>query len=347
MLKRNILVTGCAGFIGSNFVYHYLREHPETTVIGYDNLTYAGNLENLSHIPDNQKNRFVFIKGDICDAGMVEKVFRDNQIDGVVHFAAESHVDRSIEDPQVFLKSNILGSFILLDAARKFWPRETLDSRRFVQISTDEVYGSLGTAGYFTETTPLDPHSPYSASKASADHLASSYHDTFGLPVVITRCSNNYGPYQLPEKLIPLVIMRALKHQHLPVYGDGKQIRDWLYVEDHCNAVDRVFEDGIPGEVYNIGGNNERENIELVRMLVSVLCEETGDEWINEELIRHVADRPGHDRRYAIDSSKIRKELGWIPQTGFQDGIRKTVRWYLENRSWLERVVSGEYRMNY
>ncbi|MFA5295591.1 MAG: dTDP-glucose 4,6-dehydratase [Methanoregulaceae archaeon] len=343
-MMKNILVTGCAGFIGSNFVSHYLTEHPEGNIIGLDNLTYAGNLENLSGIPEDNKKRFVFIKGDICESGTVEEVFRDYQIDGVVHFAAESHVDRSIEDPQVFLKTNILGTFLLLDAARRFWPRKTLDFRRFVQISTDEVYGSLGPAGYFTETTPLDPHSPYSASKASADHLASSYHDTYGLPVMITRCSNNYGPYQFPEKLIPLVIVRALQHEFLPVYGDGKQIRDWLYVIDHCRAVDRVLGNGIPGEVYNIGGNNERENIELVRTLVSVLRDETGDQGINESLIRHVADRPGHDRRYAIDSSKIRRQLGWIPETGFQEGIHKTVRWYLENRGWVERVVTGSYR---
>jgi dTDP-glucose 4,6-dehydratase len=341
-----ILITGCAGFIGSNFVYHFLKEHPDRTIIGYDKLTYAGNLDNLSNISISQKERFKFIKGDVCDAETVETVFRNYQIEGVIHFAAESHVDRSIEDPQVFLKSNILGTYVLLDTARKFWLRKNQldDIHRFVQISTDEVYGSLGDQGYFTEETPLDPHSPYSASKASADLLASSYHDTFGLPVIITRCSNNYGPYQFPEKLIPLVIMRALNHETLPVYGDGKQIRDWLYVEDHCRAVDLAYEQGIPGEVYNIGGNNERENIELVRMLVSVLQRETGDEEINDGLIRHVTDRPGHDRRYAIDSSKIKHELGWSPETGFREGMKKTVLWYLENREWLKRVKSGEYQ---
>jgi dTDP-glucose 4,6-dehydratase len=345
-MTRNILVTGCAGFIGSNFVYQCLKEHPDRTIIGYDKLTYAGNLENLSNIPENHMDRFVFIKGDICDGETVEKVFQDFQVDGVINFAAESHVDRSIEDPTVFLKSNIHGTCVLLGVARKFWLRKNNhdNTHRFVQISTDEVYGSLGSYGYFTETTALDPHSPYSASKASADLLALSYHNTFGLPVVITRCSNNYGPYQFPEKLIPLVIMRALLHETIPVYGGGNQIRDWLYVEDHCRAVDMVYERGKPGQVYNIGGNNERENIELVRILLAVLREETGDKRINEELIRYITDRPGHDRRYAIDSSKIQRELGWTPKTGFQKGIQKTVRWYLDHRVWLDRAVLGTSR---
>lgn len=341
-MMENILVTGCAGFIGSNFVYRFLENHPDRRIIGYDKLTYAGNLDNLSRIPNDQKERFVFVRGDICDAETVDVIFRDYEIEGVIHFAAESHVDRSIKDPQTFLKSNILGTCVLLDTVRKYWTHD--DPHRFVQVSTDEVYGSLGSDGYFTEDTPLDPHSPYSASKASADLLASSYHDTYGVPVIITRCSNNYGPYQFPEKLIPLVIMNALNHETLPVYGDGKQVRDWLYVEDHCSAVDLVHEKGVPGEVYNIGGNNERQNIELVRMLISILHSETGDEGIHEGLIRHVTDRPGHDRRYAIDSSKIQRELGWSPHTAFPEGMKKTVRWYLEDREWLARVKSGEYR---
>jgi len=345
-MTLNILVTGCAGFIGSNFVYHYLKEHPERTIIGLDKLTYAGNMDNLSHIPENQKKRFIFVKGDICDEETVDAVFRRYQIEGVIHFAAESHVDRSIQDPQIFLKSNILGTFVLLDTARKFWLRKHEQGvlNRFVQISTDEVYGSLGPAGYFTEETPLDPHSPYSASKASADLLVKSYHDTYGLPAVITRCSNNYGPYQFPEKLIPLTILQALHHETIPIYGDGKQIRDWLYVEDHCRAVDQVYEKGRPGEVYNIGGNNERRNFELVQMLISLLHHETGDSEITEELIRYVADRPGHDRRYALDTTKIRQELGWIPETEFWEGMQKTVRWYLANRNWLERAISDSTR---
>jgi dTDP-glucose 4,6-dehydratase len=345
-MMANVLVTGCAGFIGSNFIYYFLNKHSDWGIIGFDKLTYAGNLDNLSNIPEAQKERFTFVKGDICDLKMVEQVFRDHPITAVIHFAAESHVDRSIADPSVFLKSNILGTYSLLDTARKFWKGENQarDVCRFIQISTDEVYGSLGSDGYFTEQTPLAPHSPYSASKASADLLAMSYHDTYGLPVIVTRCSNNYGPYQFPEKLIPMVIMRSLDHAKLPVYGDGKQVRDWLHVDDHCRAIDLSLERGIPGEVYNIGGNNEQDNIGLVRMLVNLLREETGDEKIHEGLIQHVADRPGHDRRYAIDSSKSRKDLGWAPEIGFVDGMKKTVRWYLENRKWLERVKSGKYR---
>jgi dTDP-glucose 4,6-dehydratase len=345
-MQTNLLVTGCAGFIGSNFIYHILNEHPDWTIIGFDKLTYAGNLDNLSDIPKNQKNRFIFIRGDICNEVTVNGVFRNYEIDGVIHFAAESHVDRSIEDPQIFLRSNILGTFVLLEAARKVWLKGNSEDavHRFVYISTDEVYGSLGSDGYFTENSPLDPHSPYSVSKASGDMLASSYYTTFALPVVVTRCSNNYGPYQFPEKLMPLTIMRALNHEKIPIYGDGRQVRDWLFVKDHCRAVDLAYQYGVPGEIYNIGGNNERENIELVQMLVSVLRNDTGDEMINEDLLQHVADRPGHDRRYAIDSSKIKRELGWSPETGFMDGIEKTVQWYLHHREWLERVKSGEYR---
>ncbi len=337
------MITGCAGFIGSNFICHYLENHPDRTVIGYDMLTYAGNPDNFSYIPKEHKDRFIFIRGDICNPDLVTTVFHKYDINGVINFAAESHVDRSIKDPQVFLKSNILGTCVLLDAARNFWQEQNSfdDTTRFLQVSTDEVYGSLGPSGFFTEDTPLDPHSPYSASKASADLMASSYHDTYGLPVLITRCSNNYGPFQFPEKLIPLSITRALNHQTVPIYGDGRQIRDWLYVRDHCRAIDLVYEKGRCGEVYNIGGNNEIENIELIQLLLAMLREETGDDEIDETLIQHVTDRPGHDRRYAIDSGKIKRELGWTPGTRFTDGLRMTVRWYLKNKAWLARIRSG------
>ncbi|HRV02970.1 MAG TPA: dTDP-glucose 4,6-dehydratase [Mesotoga sp.] len=365
-----ILVTGMAGFIGSNFVYYYLRRHPERRLIGLDNLTYAGNLDNLSRLTEEEKKRFAFIKGDICDTELVDRIFSENEIDGVINFAAESHVDRSIHDPQIFLKTNILGTQVLLNAAKKHWqlpdgkwrslnsregeetrrdhsPRRTNNEQRttpkFLQISTDEVYGALGPTGFFTEKTPLDPHSPYSASKASADLIVKAYHDTFGLPVNITRCSNNYGPYQFPEKLIPLMINNALNHKPLPVYGDGKQIRDWLYVKDHCRAIDMVFDDGQSGEVYNIGGHNERENIYIVKRVIEILREKTGDGEINESLIKHVTDRLGHDRRYGIDPTKITQELGWKPTIMFDQGIEMTIDWYLNNREWVEGVISGEY----
>jgi dTDP-glucose 4,6-dehydratase len=345
----NLLVTGVAGFIGSNFVYYYLRQHPKATIVGLDKLTYAGNPENFRELSNSEKSRFTFIKGDICDSLLVNQIFEEYQIEGVINFSAESHVDRSISDPQIFLKTNILGTGILLDAAKKCWMRDgTWPSRtRFIQISTDEVYGSLGSGGYFSETTPLDPHSPYSASKAGADLIAKAYHDTFGMPVLITRCSNNYGPYQFPEKLIPLMIQNALNHVAVPVYGDGKQVRDWLYVKDHCKAIDLVLERGFPGEIYNIGGSNEWQNIDLVNLVIAILYEETGDHSINEDLITFIRDRPGHDRRYAIDASKIKAEIGWKPETPFQEGIRSTVRWYLRNRTWLEHVISGDYRKYY
>jgi dTDP-glucose 4,6-dehydratase len=343
--SMKLLVTGVAGFIGSNFVHFWLLNHPSDEIIGLDNLTYAGNLENLEKIPADQKKRFTFIKGDICDPELVDRIFNRSEIDHVVHFAAESHVDRSIHDPQIFLRSNILGTATLLDSAKKFWKNDGkwISGKRFLQISTDEVYGSLGPVGYFTEKTPLDPHSPYSASKASADLLVKAYHDTFGMPVLITRCSNNYGPYQFPEKLIPLMINNALHHQSLPVYGDGKQIRDWLYVDDHCRAIERVLEAGCEGEVYNIGGNNERYNIDIVHLVIRILRDETGDNDINDSLITFVNDRLGHDRRYAIDSSKIRQELGWKPQISFEVGIRSTIRWYLDHKEWMQQVLSGEY----
>jgi len=365
-----ILVTGVAGFIGSNFVYYYLRKHPERKIIGLDNLTYAGNLDNLSGLTEEEKKRFTFIKGDICDTELVDRIFSENEIDGVINFAAESHVDRSIHDPQIFLKTNILGTQVLLDAAKNHWrlpdgkwrsldqreEGETIQDRfsritsnkqrttpKFLQISTDEVYGALGPTGLFTEKTPLDPHSPYSASKASADLIVKAYHDTYGMPMNITRCSNNYGPYQFPEKLIPLMINNALNHKPLPVYGDGKQIRDWLYVDDHCRAIDMVFDNGQSGEVYNIGGHNERENIYIVKKIIEILREKTGDGEINESLIKHVTDRLGHDRRYAIDPSKITRELGWEPSIMFDEGIELTIDWYLNNREWMQSVISGEY----
>ncbi len=341
----HLLVTGVAGFIGSNFVYHVLGTHPEISIVGLDSLTYAGNLENLAALGKKEQERFTFVKGDIGDRPLADSLFSEHAINAVVNFAAESHVDRSIEDPQLFLRTNILGTCTLLDAARAAWHRDGrwLPGCRFLQVSTDEVYGSLGPEGYFTEETPLDPHSPYSASKAAADMIVKAYHDTFGMPVLITRCSNNYGPYQFPEKLIPLMIRNALQHRPLPVYGDGKNVRDWLYVEDHCRAIEVVLKNGRPGRVYNIGGNNEWENIAIVRLLLSILREETGDPGINESLIQFVKDRPGHDRRYAIDSTRISRELGWEPVTSFPDGIKKTVRWYLDHREWMERVISGEY----
>jgi len=365
-----LLVTGVAGFIGSNFVYYYLRKHPERKIIGLDNLTYAGNLDNLSKLTEEERKRFTFIKGDICDTELIESIFNEQEIDGVINFAAESHVDRSIHDPQIFLKTNILGTQALLDAAKNHWQlsdgswrslssKEGEETRRdrfarttnneqratpkFLQISTDEVYGALGSTGFFTEKTPLDPHSPYSASKASADLIVKAYHDTYGMPINITRCSNNYGPYQFPEKLIPLMINNALNHKPLPVYGDGRQIRDWLYVEDHCRAIDMVFENGKSGEVYNIGGHNERENIYIVRRIIEILREKTGDREINESLIKHVTDRLGHDRRYGIDPTKITSELGWKPSIMFDEGIEMTIDWYLNNKKWMQSVISGEY----
>jgi dTDP-glucose 4,6-dehydratase len=340
-----LLVTGVAGFIGSNFVYYWLSRHPCDEITGLDSLTYAGNMENLKDIPGDQKKRFTFVRGDIGDARAVKDIFDSHEIDRVINFAAESHVDRSIHDPQLFLRSNILGTANLLDAARAVWKAGDAWSpeKKFLQVSTDEVYGSLGPEGYFTEKTPLDPHSPYSVSKASADLLVKAYYDTFGMPVCITRCSNNYGPYQFPEKLIPLMIHHALQHQSLPVYGDGKQVRDWLYVDDHCRAIDLVVDRGRAGEVYNIGGHNEHDNIDIVRLIIRILQEETGDPKINDALITYVRDRPGHDRRYAIDPAKIQKELGWRPETQFEDGIRSTIRWYLDHKDWMNHVISGDY----
>jgi len=329
-----ILVTGAAGFIGTNFVYYYLKKYQNRNIIGLDNLTYAGNAENFKTLSKEQQNRFKFIRGDISDPSLLKNLFNHYEIDGIINFAAESHVDRSINNSKIFIKTNVLGTHTLLESAKNSWFKEKkwLENNRFIQISTDEVYGSLGQEGYFTETTPLDPHNPYSASKAAADLFVKAMFDTYGMNVNITRCSNNYGPYQFPEKLIPLMIHRALAHKPLPVYGDGKQIRDWIFVEDHCRGIDFVFENGRSGEVYNIGANNEWQNINLVKLIIEILNNETEDPDINDNLIQYVPDRLGHDRRYAIDSLKIRTELGWLPKVSFQDGICQTIRWYLNNQ---------------
>ena len=331
----NIVVTGGAGFIGGNYIHFHLTKHQEDRVICLDKLTYAGNLSTLTPIMHNPNFRFV--KADICDRDTVYGLFEEEKPDVVINFAAESHVDRSIEDPEIFLQTNIIGTSILMDACRKY------GIQRFHQVSTDEVYGDLPLDRpdlYFTETTPLHTSSPYSSSKASADLLALAYHRTYGLPVSISRCSNNYGPYHFPEKLIPLMIINALHDKPLPVYGEGLNVRDWLYVEDHCKAIDLVVRKGRVGEVYNIGGHNEMRNIDIVRMIVHELGKP-------ESLITYVTDRKGHDLRYAIDPTKIYTELGWLPETKFQDGIKKTIVWYLENKSWWEEILSGEYQNYY
>ena len=329
---KNILVTGGAGFIGSNFIRYLLQQHPTYRAGNFDLLTYAGNLENLAGV--DVSPRYFFVKADICDKESVDKVFREHAIDAVVHFAAESHVDRSILGPSVFVQTNVLGTSVLLEAARQS------GVERFVHVSTDEVYVSLGAAGKFIETTPLHPNSPYSASKASSDLLALAYFHTFHTPVIVTRCSNNYGPYQFPEKLIPLMIANALNDKPLPVYGDGLNVRDWLYVEDHCSALDTVLHKGKEGEIYNIGGNNEKKNIEIVKLILQELEKP-------ESLITFVQDRLGHDRRYAIDASKIKNELGWEPTHTFEIGIRETIHWYLSHKEWWQRILSGEYQQYY
>ena len=341
-----ILVTGVCGFIGSNFVYHLLGSDKDCQIVGVDKLTYAGNYENLVALPKASQARFRFVKGDINDGEHIEQLFEEYDFSAVINFAAESHVDRSIHDSQVFLVTNVLGTQTLLDVAKKHWKADVgyRSDCRFVQISTDEVYGALGSQGKFCENTPLSPRNPYSASKTAADHICMAYYHTYGFPVSITRCSNNYGPYQFPEKLIPLIIRNALKHERLPVYGDGLQVRDWLYVEDHCRAVNLVWQQAAPGEVYNIGGNNERENLGLVRVILDILHQRTNDAKINHDLIQHVEDRLGHDRRYAIDASKIEHELGWTPRVSFEEGIRSTIDWYLQHQSWTDHVISGEYR---
>ena len=327
---KNILVTGGAGFIGSNFIYYELEKHPDRRIVCLDALTYAGNLETLERALKSKNFRFV--KGDITDRKAVEALFLEESFDAVVNFAAESHVDRSIDEPEVFLKTNILGTQVLLDACRK---RDI----RFHQVSTDEVYGDLPLDRpdlFFTEETPIHTSSPYSASKAAADLLVTAYFRTYGAKVTISRCSNNYGPYHFPEKLIPLIIANALEGKELPVYGEGKNVRDWLYVRDHCKAIDLILEKGRLGEVYNIGGHNEKTNLEVVKTVLKILDK-------SEDLIRFVKDRPGHDMRYAIDPTKIRNELGWYPETTFEEGIKKTTQWYLENRAWWENIMNGDY----
>lgn len=341
-----ILVTGGCGFIGSNFVRIALAALPNCQVVNLDKLTYAGNPANLTDVAKHR--RYKFVQGDICDSTLVNKIFTEEGIDTVVHFAAESHVDRSITGPAAFIQTNVVGTFTLLEAARKAWTNG--NGKRFLHVSTDEVYGSLGETGLFSETTPFDPRSPYSASKASSDHLVSAYFHTYGLPAVITNCSNNYGPYHFPEKLIPLIIHNALKGKELPVYGDGKQVRDWLYVEDHCRAILRVLEQGRLGETYNVGGNNEKQNLEVVQTICDLLDEQVGKldaDFPRRSLIRFVKDRPGHDRRYAIDAGKIRRELGWEPEMTFEEGIRRTIAWYLEHGDWVAAVVDGSYQEYY
>ncbi len=374
---KTYLVTGAAGFIGSNYIKYLLYKkylNEDIKVIVLDALTYAGNLGTIKDDIDNQ--RCVFIKGDIRDRELAESIFANNDIDYVVNFAAESHVDRSIEDPQLFLSVNILGTQNLLDAARKAWVTGKdaqgyptwLPGKRYHQVSTDEVYGSLGAEGYFTEETPLCPHSPYSASKTSADMIVMAYRDTYHMPVTITRCSNNYGPYHFPEKLIPLIINNILEGKSLPVYGKGDNVRDWLYVEDHCKAIDLVVREGKEGEVYNVGGHNEMKNIDIVKLTIKTIHDMMADnkdlrhilkkqevdangeisiDWINDDLITFVADRLGHDQRYAIDPTKIHRELGWEPETMFADGIVKTIKWNLENQQWIKDVTSGQYREYY
>ena len=370
---KSYLITGAAGFIGSNFVKYMLAKYEDICIVVLDSLTYAGNLWTIKSDIDNK--RCFFVRGDICDRDLVEQLFAQYSFDYVVNFAAESHVDRSIENPQLFLQTNVLGTQNLLEVCRKYWMvgKDEMGYPiwrkhvRFHQVSTDEVYGSLGETGFFTETTPLDPHSPYSASKASADLFVKAYTDTYKMPVSITRCSNNYGPYQFPEKLIPLIIKNILEGRSIPVYGDGSNVRDWLYVEDHCKAIDLVIHKGQAGKIYNVGGHNERTNIGIVKFILhairqlmteapvyrnalkkKIIAQEKQIDirWINESLISFVKDRLGHDRRYAIDSSKIQSELGWCPETKFEDGIVKTVRWYLEHQDWVETIAKGDY-LNY
>lgn len=343
---KTYLVTGGAGFIGSNFIIYMLKNFKDIKIINLDSLTYAGNLNNLKEIESDVN--YHFVHGDIRDNFLVNKIFEDFKVDYVVNFAAESHVDRSIEDPETFVKTNVLGTLNLLNCAKKAWyvDGKWKEGKRFHQVGTDEVYGSLGETGYFTESTSLDPHSPYSASKASSDLMVKAYFDTFQMPITITRCSNNYGPFQFPEKLIPLLINNAINHKALPIYGDGLNVRDWLYVEDHCKAIDMVINNGTIGEVYNVGGHNERKNIEIVKEVIEYLNRDY-DNTITEELITYVEDRKGHDRRYGIDPSKIKDELGWYPETSFEKGIIKTIKWYLKNKQWMEEITSGEYENYY
>lgn len=344
---KTLLVTGGAGFIGSNFIHFILEQCENTHVVVIDKLTYAGNLDSL--LPLEGDSRYSFVHGDICDADLITMLFKKYRPSGVVHFAAESHVDRSIDGPAEFIQTNINGTFTLLEAARQYLVEsadKVKSEFRFLHVSTDEVYGSLGADGYFTEDTPYSPNSPYSASKASSDHLVRAYFHTYGLPVLMTNCSNNYGPYQFPEKLIPLMLLNALEGKSLPVYGTGQNVRDWLYVEDHCTAILQVLEKGIPGEKYNIGGHNEKTNLEIVYTLCDILDSKKprADGKSYRDQITFVKDRPGHDMRYAIDASKIYKELGWVPAETFETGIVKTIDWYLDNQEWCCRITDGSYQ---
>ena len=344
---KTYLVTGGAGFIGSNFVIYMLNKYSDVKIINVDKLTYAGNLENIKNVESNPN--YVFVQADICDKEAIQSLFDQYDIDYVVNFAAESHVDRSITNPEIFVQTNVLGTVNLLNIAKNAWAvgdDQYKDGVKFMKVSTDEVYVSLGAEGFFMETTPLDPHSPYSSSKASADLFVKAYSDTYKLPVNITRCSNNYGPYQFPEKLIPLMINNTLQHKELPIYGDGMQIRDWLYVEDHCKAIDMVVRGGKLGEVYNVGGHNERPNIVIVKTILEYVKENV-DPAVGEHMMKHVADRKGHDRRYGIDPEKIKRDLGWYPETTFEVGIKKTIQWYLNHKEWMENVTSGAYQEYY
>lgn len=342
---KQILITGGAGFIGSHVVRRFVKKYPDCHIFNLDALTYAGNLENIADI-ENEPN-YTFIKGDIVDADFINDLFVKHQFEGVLHLAAESHVDRSITDPLAFVKTNVIGTMNLLNAFKEKW-KGNFEGKRFYHISTDEVYGSLGAEGLFTETTPYDPNSPYSASKASSDHFVRAYGETYGLPYVLTNCSNNYGPNHFPEKLIPLFINNIINNKSLPVYGDGNYTRDWLFVEDHAVAIDLVFHEGKNHETYNIGGFNEWKNIDLVRLLCKIMDSKLGrEEGTSEKLITYVKDRPGHDLRYAIDASKINKELGWKPSVTFEQGLERTIDWYLANEAWLKNVTSGEYSKYY
>ncbi len=342
----SVLVTGGAGFIGANFIHSFIAANPGCRVVNLDILTYAGNLENLKGIEGNPAYRFV--RGDIGDAALVAKLLKDEKIDAVVHFAAESHVDRSITGPEIFVRTNVLGTQVLLEESRRHWQAGVVADFRYLQVSTDEVYGSLGETGFFTEETPLAANSPYSASKAGADLLVRAYHETFGMPTLNTRCSNNYGPYHFPEKLIPLMIHNIIAKKPLPVYGDGLNVRDWLHVKDHSVAIETVLKNGSLGEIYNIGGNNEWKNIDIVHLVCDLLDSRLGrSKGENRQLITFVKDRPGHDRRYAIDASRMRRELGWEPSYTFERGIAETIDWYLANQAWVEQVTSGAYREYY
>ena len=347
---KTYLVTGCAGFIGSNFVHYMLEKYQDIRLVNLDKLTYAGNLENLEDIKDDA--RHIFVKGDICDKALVTDLIAKYDPDYVINFAAESHVDRSIRNPEIFVESNVLGTVNLLQCCKDAWydadAKTWKEGKKYLQVSTDEVYGALGAEGYFMETTPLCPHSPYSASKASADMFVKAFHDTYGMPINITRCSNNYGPYQFPEKLIPLFINNIRHRKPLPVYGEGLNVRDWLYVEDHARAIDLIFHKGKVADTYNIGGFNEWKNIDIIHVLINTVDRLLGrKEGEDLNLITHVTDRMGHDMRYAIDSRKLQKELGWEPSLQFEEGIEKTVRWYLDNQEWMDNVTSGDYQNYY